>query len=94
MARSGAKKLKIIQVSDCHVSADPGTDYRGQSADRNLLKLLPAMRAWDPDYVLVTGDVSEDGSAASYARVVVRLGTVGSPLLALPSSLTSPVTST
>ena len=48
------------------------------------------MRAWDPDLVLLTGDVSEDASAASYARVAVMLGTIGSPILALPGNHDDP----
>ena len=90
MARTGNKSLKILQVSDCHVSADSNARYRGQSADRNLRKLLPAMRAFNPDLVLLTGDVSEDASVASYARVAVMLGTVGAPLLALPGNHDDP----
>ena len=48
------------------------------------------MRAWDPDLVLLTGDVSEDASASSYARVAVRLGTLGAPVLALPGNHDDP----
>jgi Icc protein len=82
--------IRILQVSDCHVSADPNADYRGQNADRNLTGLLFAMRAWDPGLVLLTGDVSEDASPASYARVAVRLGTIGAPVLALPGNHDDP----
>lgn len=83
-------KLRILQVSDCHVSADRHADYRGQNADENLESLLPAMRAWDPDLVLLTGDVSEDASAASYARAAGALEAIGSPLLALPGNHDQP----
>lgn len=51
---------------------------------------MSAVRAWDPDLVLLTGDVSEDASAASYARVAVRLGTLGAPVLALPGNHDNP----
>lgn len=86
MVRRKKSRLKILQVSDCHVSAKPDADYRGQSADRNLWSLLDVMRSWGPDLVLLTGDVSEDGSAPAYARVAVMLGTVGAPVLALPGN--------
>jgi Icc protein len=82
--------VKVLQLSDCHVSADPEADYRGQNADRNLAGLLLSMRTRDPDLVLLTGDVSEDASAASYARVAVRLGTIGAPVLALPGNHDNP----
>ena len=48
------------------------------------------MRSWDPELVLLTGDVSEDASPASYARVDVRLGTIGAPVLALPGNHDDP----
>jgi Icc protein len=83
---SSARPLRVIQVSDCHVPQNPGTPYRGLSADRNLVSLLPAMRHWQPDLVLLTGDVSEDGSPASYGRVSAHLSTVGAPVLALPGN--------
>lgn len=65
-------------------------DYRGQNAERNLLRLLSAVRAWGPDLVLLTGDVSEDASPSSYARVAVRLGTLGAPVLTLPGNHDDP----
>ena len=90
MASNRKNSLRILQVSDCHVPADPKANYRGQNAGRNLKKMLPVMRAWNPDYVLLTGDVSEDSSPASYARVAVMLGTVGATLLALPGNHDDP----
>ena len=90
MASNRSSSLRILQVSDCHVSDDPGAKYRGQNADLNLRQLLPVIRAWNPDLVLLTGDVSEDASPASYARVAVMLGTVGAPLLALPGNHDDP----
>ena len=90
MASNGENSLKILQVSDCHVSSDPNASYRGQNADLNLQKLLPAMHAFSPDLVLLTGDVSEDASPASYDRVADMLETVGVPVLALPGNHDDP----
>lgn len=78
--------LRVLQVSDCHVPLNPETPYRGQSADRNLASLLPSVRRWQPDLLLVTGDVSEDGSAAAYGRVSAQLSTAGAPVLATPGN--------
>lgn len=82
--------LKLVQVSDCHVSADPGAEYRGLNAARSLERLLPAIRAFQPDLLLLTGDVSEDGSPASYGRVSALLCSVGAPVLALPGNHDDP----
>lgn len=82
--------LKAVQLSDCHVSADPRADYRGQNAIRNLKSLLPAIRNWNPDLVLLTGDVSEDASPSSYGRVAAMLATISAPVLALPGNHDAP----
>jgi len=84
------KPLKVLQVSDTHVSADPEAVYRGQNADRNLQALLSAMRDWGPDLALLTGDISEDASPAAYARVANMLGAIGAPLLAIPGNHDDP----
>lgn len=86
MNRPSPQLLRIVQVSDCHLPADPATLYRGHNADRNLSSLLPAIRRWQPDLLLLSGDVSEDGSAPSYGRVSARLSSVGAPVLALPGN--------
>ncbi len=84
------KPLKILQVSDCHVSADPEAAYRTLNADRNVKTLLPAMRAWNPDLLLLTGDVTEDASSVAYSRVADMLGEIDAPLLALPGNHDDP----
>ncbi len=79
--------LRIIQISDCHVSADPSALYRGQhNADVNLQKITQRVRQWEPDLVLLTGDVSEDGSPESYQRTSACLAKVAVPVLALPGN--------
>ena len=51
VSKDSLNGYKIIQVSDCHVSAKRDADYRGSSADRGLAGLLPVMRKWQPDLV-------------------------------------------
>lgn len=58
----------LLQLSDCHLSADPEARYRDQNADATLLSLLPACRLLAPDGLVLTGDVAEDGSAEAYRR--------------------------
>ena len=84
------KPLRIVQLSDCHVAADPQASYRGQNADRNLSAVLEAVKGWKPEVILLTGDVSEDGSRPSYQRVSERVGECGVPVLALPGNHDEP----
>jgi len=70
-------RLKLLQVSDCHLAADAAALYRGVSADANLARLTPAVAAWRPAWLVLTGDLAEDGSAAAYQRIAdwsVRFG--------------------
>jgi len=60
---------RVLQISDCHLAAGEGRAYRGQDPDANLRSLAPAVRGWAPDWLVLTGDLSEDGSPASYRRV-------------------------
>jgi Icc protein len=68
------------------LSADPERRYRGQDADRNLAAVIEAARAWRPDLCLVTGDLSEDGSDASYGRLAAALKPLETPVFALPGN--------
>ncbi|KAA9131594.1 hypothetical protein F3N42_09775 [Marinihelvus fidelis] len=81
-----ASTLRVLQVTDCHVSARAGTDYRGLDARLEFERLLPAAHDWAPDLVLLTGDVAEDGSAEACAWVAERLVGLGVPVLATPGN--------
>nr|WP_277347544.1 metallophosphoesterase [Wenzhouxiangella sp. XN79A] len=75
-----------MQVSDCHLAADPDARYRDQSADRNLAALTPAVRAFAPDWLVLSGDLSEDASPASYARLIDWAVQFGSQVAWLPGN--------
>jgi len=63
-----SQPFTLLQLSDCHLSANPEAAYRGQNADANLGRLLPACRLLAPDGVVLSGDVAEDGSVEAYRR--------------------------
>ena len=86
---SEEKYLRVVQISDCHLSADPRTPYRGQDADANLKMVWRRALDWGPDLVMLTGDLSEDASRASYQRLDDVLQT-NLPLLALPGNHDDP----
>src|SRR6056297_2774761 len=65
-----AERTRVVQVSDCHLAADSAAQYRGRNADEGLSRLRPAIRAFRPDLIVLTGDLSEDASEASYLRLI------------------------
>lgn len=61
--------ITLLQLSDSHLSEDPQARYRGQHADANLASLREAIKGLSPDAIVLSGDVSEDASPASYWRM-------------------------
>jgi Icc protein len=76
----------VVQVTDSHLSADPERDYRGENPYRNLLAVLNTARTLNPDILLATGDLSEDGSTRSYKTIKSLFSEFGVPVLALPGN--------
>ncbi|MDX1625246.1 MAG: metallophosphoesterase [Wenzhouxiangellaceae bacterium] len=78
--------VRLLQVSDCHLAADAAADYRGRDADANLQALDAAVRAFAPDRLVLTGDLSEDGSEESYRRIADWAGAWRLPVAWLPGN--------
>ena len=84
-------QIRIVQISDCHVSADTGQTYRGINPHQNLISMMQKIADLKPDLLLATGDLSEDGSAESYHLLKQYLHLFGVPVLALPGNHDNPV---
>ena len=76
----------LIQLSDSHVSADPDAEYRGCRPLENLKRLEAVVRSIKPDAIVLSGDVSEDGSAESYRLVADIVEQWGQPIAWLPGN--------
>ena len=79
-------RVRIAQITDCHLPALGGQPYRGIDPYKNLKALLKKVKRRKPDLVLATGDLSEDGSLASYMRLKNLFKTLNLPVLALPGN--------
>jgi Icc protein len=78
--------LRVVQITDCHVPGPEGSLYRDIDPRATLRGVVDAARAWGPDLVLATGDLSEDGSEASYAWLARELGRLDAVVLATPGN--------
>jgi Icc protein len=83
-----AEAIRVLQISDTHLFADPGGTLLGMNTRRALDAVvdLVAAEALPADVALATGDLVHDGSAAGYRALRDRLGTLGCPTLALPGN--------
>ena len=52
-------QIRIVQISDCHVSADTGQTYRGINPHQNLISMMQKVADLKPDLLLATGDFIE-----------------------------------
>ncbi|RTR00762.1 metallophosphoesterase [Halomonas nitroreducens] len=82
--------MRLIQVTDCHLHADPQAPCRTGIPHRQLERVVAAVARLRPDAVLVTGDVSEDRTAASYALAEQVLGRLDCPWFWLPGNHDDP----
>jgi Icc protein len=78
--------VRLVQLSDCHLPASPGTPYRGIDPYPNFERVLARIADWTPDAILATGDLSEDASESAYAWLADRLQSLDVPMFALPGN--------
>jgi Icc protein len=78
--------LNIIQITDCHVSANKDAAYRGVNPRKMLESLREPIRELRPDYLLLSGDLAEDGSEAAYRYLAQFMKAFGVPVLTVPGN--------
>ncbi|MDX1461257.1 MAG: metallophosphoesterase [Xanthomonadales bacterium] len=84
--------VRIAQISDCHVSAVPGAMYRGIDPRAELERLWPSVGDFDPDLLLITGDLAEDAGENAYRYLAGIFAERGVPVLTLPGNHDDPRT--
>ena len=79
-------ELRVLQISDCHLGASEDARYRGLPALDNLNRLLALASIFDPQLIIVTGDISEDSSHASYQLFANSLAGQAARIVCLPGN--------
>lgn len=72
--------ITVAQISDSHLKRDPGTGEG--SPDAMLRRAVELVGAAQPDVLLLTGDIADDGSPEAYERVAQAVAPLGVPVLA------------
>lgn len=75
----------IVQITDCHLLATTDALYQGIRPYQHLRQVLDGLRAEAPLLVL-TGDLTEDHSADSYALLQQLLAEWPAPVFLLPGN--------
>ena len=84
--------LKILQLTDTHLYADPGGTLLGLNTQDSFDSVMRYVRArrWPADMTLITGDLVQDASSEGYERMWHQLATLGIPIHWLPGNHDDP----
>jgi Icc protein len=78
--------IKICQITDSHLLADPRKTIWDLHVDDTLTQVLAQVKLENPDLILVTGDCTEEGSPAAYARLTQMMQSFKCPVYAIPGN--------
>ncbi|MEB3338649.1 MAG: 3',5'-cyclic-AMP phosphodiesterase [Leptolyngbyaceae bacterium] len=80
--------LRIAQVTDTHLFANPDQIHKGFVTQKSLQAVLEDLKALEPlpDLLLLTGDLSQDESADSYRNLQEALTPLERPIYWLPGN--------
>ncbi len=77
-----AKPIRVLQITDTHLIAEPGAEVYGLDTFATTEKTLAQMKSdgWTPDLVIHSGDLTDDGTAEAYRRLRSLLTTLELPV--------------
>lgn len=80
--------MRILQLTDLHVNAEGRRAFLRAESLRDLQRTVDYILQVDlqPDVVVVTGDVSTDGTVSAYELVRQELSRLGCPFWVLPGN--------
>jgi len=79
------KTLRVAQITDIHLLAEPGAKLHGVDTAIALQKVIDAIVELSPlpELIIASGDLAEDGSKAAYNRLRHLLASVNIPVYVL-----------
>lgn len=80
--------LRIAQITDLHVTPEPGSALYGVDTARALERVLDDMTSLPhpPELIIATGDLAEDGASVTYTRIRNILCEAGVRTYVLPGN--------
>lgn len=80
--------LRIIQISDTHLFADESKVLVGVPTQQSLQAVIDLIKreAGEFDFIIHSGDLTQDYSQPSYIRLVDMLSTLNAPMYCIPGN--------
>lgn len=75
--------LRVLQITDPHLMADPAGELLGVNTRDSLDAVIALIQAeeGEPDVVVVSGDIAQDGSEAAYRAFQDRMTAFSCPVI-------------
>ncbi|HAN45625.1 MAG TPA: phosphodiesterase [Cyanobacteria bacterium UBA8156] len=80
----------LAHLTDLHLFDDPAQRLRGVCTEETFDRVLATVVSRQPDALVLTGDLTQDGGAIAYARLRAKLQATGIPAYCLPGNHDSP----
>jgi Icc protein len=87
---AGVGDLRVVQITDTHISRFPGPQFDGVDTSLTLSAVLDSVATRAPDLVLLTGDLVDEPSVEAYRRLLHLLETLPVPVACLPGNHDDP----
>jgi len=83
-----AMPLKLLQITDTHLFADPKGRLLGQNTRHTFESVLELARErfWPPDAIVLTGDLVHDALPDAYQYLRGQLSDLGIPFFSVPGN--------
>ncbi len=78
--------LKIAQITDTHLFADRKTAKHGVVTWDSLGQVIKQVKAWTPDLLLLTGDLTHHGEPQAYQHLIERIAPLRLPTYYIPGN--------
>lgn len=78
--------VRIAQITDTHLLTDKEAEMRGIKTWYSLAKVLEQVKQQQPDYLLLTGDLADEGEAAAYHHLRGLIDPLEIPAYWLPGN--------
>ena len=80
--------VRVLQISDCHLFADPQKDLLGVNTAQSFKATVEAIleENCEYDFIAFTGDISQDYSAVSYQHFAKQISILQKPVFFLPGN--------
>lgn len=79
-------RYRLVQLTDCHLLAEPDGWYQGCQPASHLQQIVTQLQQQRPDALILTGDLTQDHSEASYQLLAGLLSPLACPIFLVPGN--------